>query len=155
MKTKLFLLPLLALLFAACDSNDEDPSNREILIGNHTAVAIADNTGDQTAAFQQIVQAFNVGINQNNTYTLGIDYNAAAEAAGRTDVNLAGTYTLNETAKTFTMMVPVSATATVPVTFNYEILASNRVRFTTNANLFNSILGTNYQGNLIVTVQKQ
>lgn len=156
MKNRLLLLPLLALfVFAACDSND-DATDLDVLIGNHTAVKIEDDAGDQTAKFAQIVNAFTVAIRADETYSLKIDYNAVAEAAGRTDVALAGGYSVNESAKTFTIRgIPIpGSSATTSVTFDYAIVSDNQVRFTTDAAPFNLILGTAYEGDLKVTVQK-
>ncbi len=158
MKTRLLLLPLLALLvFAACDSNDDEASDLDALIGNHMAVKIEDDAGDQTATFAQIVNAFTVVVRADETYSLNIDYNALAEAAGKTDVALAGGYSVNQSAKTFTIRgIPIpGTTATTSVSFDYEILPNNQVRFTTPAAPFNLILGTQYEGDLKVTVQRQ
>lgn len=177
MKLRLFTLPLaaaLALAATGCDSgSDPKASDRDAFIGTHRVVKIEDNVQtttprDLTAQVinAQGVEAIELTFRENGTYRLFVNYqtvvnNAPPAQGGRPDVTIDGavnsayTFTVNETAKTATLNVPLGA-GTVPASLAYTIESDTRLSVTTAAALFNQVFGTTiYQGNVRLTVQKQ
>lgn len=152
---KLFLSILtVALLFTAvgCDSNDDDDSDADVFVGTWTVQSISDDQGDKTAVFGAGVQSFVATLNANGNYSIVVDYNAAAEAQGATDVNLAGTYTVTETSNTVTLSVP-SLGASLPLTYNIQ--NNNTIVLSGPATLINLAFGTtNYTGTVELTITR-
>lgn len=148
-----FSILTVALLFVAtgCDSNGDDESDAEILVGTWTVASIADDEGDKTAVFGAGVESFRADINEDDTYSILVDYNATAEAAGQTDVNLAGTYTVNESLKTITLNV----TGLGGLVLEYDIENNNRVVLSGPAEFINLAFGTTtYTGTVMLTISR-
>lgn len=179
---RLYRLPVLALLafsFVAvgCDSGEDKTSDAELFVGAFTVTKLEDNVG--TASERNLTSAIicataNAGPTQTNpctvnsikltftgtnTYTIAVDYtstvNAApASAGGRADVTISGTsYTVNETAKSLSLVIPGPSPITAQAT--YTINESGMATLVVPSVVFNNIFGTTtYQGNVRVTMQK-
>lgn len=154
-RTLFFSLLALALLTTTvgCDSNDDDSSDADVFAGNWVVVGISDDEGDKTAGFGQLVDAATVNFTEGGSFTLDVDYNAAAEAGGVSDVTLSGTYVVDEGANTLSLNVGQLA-----LVFDYAIQNNDRIQVTTNANLFNLALQLPperfYVGDVTLTVSR-
>ena len=149
-----FSILTVALLFVAtgCDSNDDDDSDADVFVGTWTVQSIADDEGDKTAIFGAGVESFVATLNADGSYTIVVDYNATAEAAGAVDRNLAGSYTVVEAANTVTLSV-TSLGASLPLT--YDIQNNNTIALTGNADLINLAFGTmTYTGDVVLTITR-
>ncbi|MDX1547738.1 MAG: hypothetical protein R3247_12155 [Rhodothermales bacterium] len=155
-RTLFYSFLTLALLVTAvgCDSSDDDgDSDADVFVGTWAVVGIADDEGDQTLSFSQLVDAGTVNFTASNNFTLAVDYNEVAEAQGITDVTIPGTYVVDEGAETITLNTPLGALA-----FDYEIVNNDRIRVSTGAPTLNIALGLSgdraYTGTVTLTVQR-
>ena len=149
-----FSILTVALLFVAtgCDSNDDDDSDADVFVGTWTVQSIADDEGDKTAIFGAGVQSFVATLNADGSYTILVDYNAAAESQGAVDRNLAGNYTVTESANSVVLSV-TSLGASIPLT--YDIQNNNTIALTGQALLINQAFGTTtYTGTVVLTITR-
>ena len=180
---RLYRLPMLALLalsFVAvgCDSGDDTPTDASLFAGGTFTVSkLEDNVGtatqrDLTSAIvcatanagptqtnPCTVNSIKLTFNANNSYTIAVDYtntvNAIpASSGGRADVTISGTsYTVNENAKTLSLVIP----GTTPITAQgtYTITEAGAVTLVVPSIVFNNIFATTtYQGQVRITMQK-
>ena len=100
---RLRLLPLLlALLVAgACDSGDDElVLDADFYVGTWTLTAISDNSGDRTPEASAVLDDLTFRFGSDRSLQFDADFNAEAEAAGQTDISLAGTYQAQALART-------------------------------------------------------
>lgn len=121
-----------------CDSNDEDESDADRLVGQWQLQSLTDDTGDRTQDFLSEADGFSATLRSDGTFSLLMDFNAAAEAAGNSDVLLTGTYTVNESTRQLAMTVDALG-ATLPA--GYEIVTDDTVDLIAPAVLINPIFG--------------
>lgn len=149
----LVVLPAAALLFGvtACDSDDTETSDSDVLAGGWAVTGVSDDNGpaDLTVNFNSIV----VNFNNAGGGTIVVD---AKDDAGDATLNL--TYALNETAKSITINISVPNVGTIPLQLTYAIQSGNNaVNFTANsanAVLINSLFGTELTGNVTLSVTR-
>ncbi|HYE57995.1 MAG TPA: hypothetical protein VD948_05795 [Rhodothermales bacterium] len=180
---RLYRLPVLALLalsFVAvgCDSGEEAATDAELFVGTFTVTKIENNLSSTGTGGSDVtggvicptpnpstnpptctVNSIKLTFNANNSYTIAVDYtnliNAApASAGGRQDVNITGTsYTVNESAKTLTLVIPGTTPITAQAT--YTINESGQATLLVPAVVFNNIFGTtSYTGYVRISGQK-
>lgn len=151
------ILPAFALLFGvtACDSddNDEDLSDSEVFVGNWAVASVSDTNGaaDLSTDFNSIVARFNASGDGSITVDATDDANDAA---------VDFTYSVNETANTITLVIPLivdgQQVGTIPLSMGYSISSDeDTVTFTINqqnAVLINSLFGTALEGAVTMTV---
>ncbi len=146
-----FVLLLLGWI-SGCDSNNNDgPSDAEIFVGEWGVARITDADGDQTEAFLSLVDSFLTSLRADGTFDITIDYNDAANAAGQNDIDVSGTYTVNESSNTVTLTV--ANVGALPL--SYMIENNDRITISGNALLINLAFGTNYTGTVALTIARQ
>ena len=148
------LLTLVLLVVATgCDSTDSDQdSATDILVGTWAVVSISDDTGDLTGDFTQIVESLTVDLQTDNDFTLILNYNEQGEALGQEDINLTGTYSINESSNEITLTLPTGGA----LTFDYEIENAREAVMTTGAGGLNVALqpAIPYQGTVTLEIEK-
>ena len=151
----LFFLLLAALVAAGCDSNEEEETDLDRMLGTWRLTMISDSNGNRTDAFRTLVSSLTVTLSQqggNATFSLVVDYTSAAEGAGREDQTLTGTFQLNEAARNLTLVTP---TGQLP--FTYTIDNDAQVTLRVPALLANAILGPDppFEGTVTVVIERQ
>ena len=139
---------------SGCDSNkdgNDGPSDAEIFVGEWGVARITDADGDQTQAFLSLVDSFLTSLRADGTFDITIDYNDAANAAGQNDINVSGTYAVNESSNTLTLTI--ANAGALPL--NYRIENNDRITISGNALLINLAFGTNYTGTAALTIVRQ
>ena len=154
-KRAVYIVVLLLLGWTAgCDSSDDGndgPSDAEIFVGEWGLARITDGDGDQTQAFLSLVVSFLTSLRADGTFDITIDYNDAANAAGQNDIDVSGTYTVNESNNTLTL----TAANAVALPLSYTIENNDRITISGNALLINLAFGTNYTGTAALTIVRQ
>lgn len=146
------ILALLAFLVAGCDSNDDDPSDAERFVGTWVAAGITDSNGDQSAELVALVNSltavFQAG-DEDPAFSITVDYK---DDAGREDVTLNGTYTVDDGPRTLTLTTPMGAS----LPFTYAFQSDTQVSLSSNAAFINPIFNpsTPYEGTVTTTVLK-
>jgi len=136
---------------SGCDSNNDDgPSDAEIFVGEWGVARITDDDGDQTEAFLSLVDSFLTSLRADGTFDIIIDYNDAANAARQSDIDVSGTYTVNESNNTLTL----TAANAVALPLSYTIENNDRITISGNAFLLNLAFGTNYTGTVALTIAR-
>ncbi len=139
---------------SGCDSNNDGndgPSDAEIFVGEWGVARITDGDGDQTQAFLDLVVSFLTSLRADGTFDITIDYNDAANAAGQNDIDVSGTYTVNESNNTLTL----TAANAVALPLSYTIENNDRITISGNALLLNLAFGTNYTGTVALTIARK
>ncbi len=150
---KLFFAVLTSFVlvaFVGCDSDDEDPE--DVFEGTWALTGIEDTVnGDLTPVIQQTVNSLVVTFEANGDFDLLLDYNELAEAAGATDIALAGTYSATETR--LTLVIPDRS---VSFPLDYTVISNDQLELSGSADLVNQIFGTEvYQGTVTITITRQ
>lgn len=149
-----FSILTVALLFVAtgCDSNDDDDSDADVFVGTWTVQSISDDEGDKTAIFNAGVESFLATLDEDGSYSIVVDYNAAAEAQGSVDRSLAGDYTVSESANRVTLTVPALGAS---LQLGYDIQNNNTIALSGQSGLINQIFGTTtYMGDVVLTITR-
>ena len=134
---------------SGCDSNNDDGlSDAEIFVGEWGIARITDGDGDQTQAFLSLVDSFLTSLRADGTFDIIIDYNDAANAASQSDINVSGTYTVNESNNTLTL----TAAGAVALPLSYTIENNDRITISGVAFLINLAFGTDYTGTVALTI---
>ena len=139
---------------AGCDSSDDGndgPSDAEIFVGEWGLTRITDGDGDQTQAFLDLIVSFLTSLRADGTFDITIDYNDAANAAGQNDIDVSGTYTINESNNTLTL----TAANAVALPLSYTIENNDRITISGVAFLINLAFGTDYTGTIALTIARQ
>lgn len=156
MRKLLYSLFAFALLATAvgCDSDDEDDDNP--FEGEWELVTISDTGGeggasrDLTVPFFQGVDRLTADFDEDMDFELFVDYNAAGEAAGNTDLTLTGTYTFTASQISLSVTAPP-----VQLNLDYDEISSEEIELSGNAQVINAIFGTQlYQGTVTLTIQR-
>lgn len=145
---------VLAFAFVAvgCDSNDDDDlAEAEVFLGTWTVTGISDATGDQTASFAQDVESFSVDFDNDGTYTLTVDF---VETDPRTDLQLAGDYTVNEATDALALAATIPGIGPITLGFEYNIVNDDEIELSAGNALINPIFGTSYEGTVQLTVER-
>ncbi len=145
-KSSVFLLVLLfALTSIGCDSTeDDDPSDAEIFVGTWTLVGLSDDEGDKLALFGQVANGFTATLRGDNTFHVLVDY------IQQDDLEIAGTYTVNEDATTLVLSIGTQNPA-----FDYQIENENRIVLFAPAVIVNTLFQTSaYVGQVRITIQR-
>jgi len=154
-KCVVYMVVLLLLGWTAgCDSSDDGndgPSDAEIFVGEWGLTRITDGNGDQTQAFLDLIVSFLTSLRADGTFDITIDYNDAANAAGQNDIDVSGTYTINESNDTLTL----TAANAVALPLSYTIENNDRITISGVAFLINLAFGTNYTGTIALTIARQ
>ncbi len=154
-KCVVYMVVLLLLGWTAgCDSSDDGndgPSDAEIFVGEWGLTRITDGNGDQTQAFLDLIVSFLTSLRADGTFDITIDYNDAANAAGQNDIDVSGTYTINESNNTLTL----TAANAVALPLSYTIENNDRITISGVAFLINLAFGTNYTGTIALTIARQ
>ena len=136
---------------SGCDSNNDDgPSDAEIFVGEWGVARITDADGDQTQAFLGLVDSFLTSLRADGTFDITIDYNDAANAARQSDIDVSGTYTVNESNNTLTL----TAATAVALPLSYTIENNDRITISGVAFLINLAFGTDYTGTVALTIAR-
>lgn len=136
---------------SGCDSNNDDgPSDAEIFVGEWGVARITDGDGDQTQAFLSLVDSFLTSLRADGTFDIIIDYNDAANAARQNDIDVSGTYTVNESNNTLTL----TAATAVALPLSYTIENNDRITISGVAFLINLAFGTDYTGTVALTIAR-
>jgi hypothetical protein len=141
-------------MITGCDGDEDDEeTDSEIMIGTWSLSTISDDEGDKTDVFFAEANSVVVVLNNDDSFTIAMDFNAAAEAAGATDVNLAGTYSVNESAKTLTLTI---AGIGASLQGQYTVVNNDRIRISAPAALTNALFGgTPNVGTVVITLDRQ
>ena len=148
-----FLTLAVLVVSTGCDSSDDDDSqsDTEIFAGTWTVANITDSEGDKTELFAGVVDDFTANLRSDGTFSITVDYNDQANAAGQADVNLAGNYTVEEATNTVTLNV----TGVGALPLSYNIVNNDRIELSGLAGLVNLAFGTDaYQGTVVLTIQR-
>ena len=139
---------LLGLASIGCDSNEDDLTDAEILLGTWTLVQLTDDEGDKTAAFAQLANSFEATLNNDDTYEINVDYKAET---GRDPLVILGTYEVKEGDKTLEISTPLGQ----DIPFLYDIEEEDRVQLAANAQFINALFNaTSYVGTVEITIEK-
>lgn len=151
-RAKGYGIVVLLMLVAAvgCDSNeDDDMSEQELFLGAWTLTSISDDEGDQTASFEENVESFVVQFQDESSFQLNV---AFVPDDPREDIQLAGTYLLDESDNALTLQIPGLP---APLSFTYAFENDNTlVLNASNVVLINTLFGTQYEGTVQITVER-
>ncbi|MEZ4699660.1 MAG: hypothetical protein R2834_04980 [Rhodothermales bacterium] len=142
---------LLSFMATGCDSS-EDPTDLSQFIGSWRLVSASDDTGDKTAVFAAL-GSLTLDLNEDGTHVLAVDL-TDPEAD---DVNLAGTYTVNDIAQQLLLAITFSG---VPfnLTFDYVIQDADTVVLTANSTVIAALLGAEagalLEGDVTLTIER-
>jgi hypothetical protein len=143
---------VLAFAAAACDSNEEDLSDLEILVGSWTVVEVSDTEGDKTAIFEEGVQNFTATLNVDGSYSMLLDFVEPA----RPDIPLQGDYILHEGPNELELHATLLGNPVV-LPFEYRIETEDRVDLLISDELVEPVFGTQpdtYVGTITFTIAR-
>ena len=146
-----FILALfVGLSVVGCDSNEDDPSDAELLVGTWAMVNITDATGDKTAGFAELTDGVTASFTTQNAFTILVNYK---ESVPRPDQTVPGTYTLDAGAKA---LVLATAGGGPSLAFTYSFVNDNQLRLSADAAFINALFQpvTPYQGQVTITIQR-
>jgi hypothetical protein len=145
---------LVATLFAACDSNDDGPTEAELFVGTWTLTRVEDAAGDKTSLVSQ-QGTLTVQLAADGTYVLRFDRPTDP------DQESTNTYALDEVDDVLTLQAdnPLSG-GTFPVAVTYAFQGEDEVVLTIRpeyALLINAALGGAFgeiQGTVRLTIRR-
>lgn len=150
-KLPVFVLALLLGLAAVgCDSNEDDESDADRIMGTWNLVSIADDVEDQTAGFAGLANGLKVTFNGDGTFILNLDYK---DDSGRDDVQLPGTYSINESSQELTLSVPILQSELL---FDYDFDSDDQISLSAAAPFINAVFNptTDYVGTVDIVVRR-
>lgn len=143
-------LVLFAFTWTACDGDgDSGLSDAELLVGSWGLAAVTDSNGDQLATFNTNFSDFDASFDASGNVTIALE-----SATSGPDINVVGTYAVDESAGSIGLTTLVSGTPiTIPFSYNFE--DDDTVELSANALLLGQVLQTSLTGTATVTLARQ
>ncbi len=151
-----FLCLMASLVLLGCDSNDDSDDelspDAELLVGDWTVTSAADQGGerDQTSVFASL-GILSLALNEDNTFTLLLQYTDP----DTDDLNLQGTYEVRDADDRLDLTLVVDTIGEIEISFSYSIIDESNVELrSSDSALFSLLLGIDFEGDIILTLQK-
>lgn len=138
----------LLMTVSACDS-DEDLTDAELVVGAWDLSALSDGNGDQIATFNQNYTSFTGTFETNGDVAIDL-----ISADADPDVNITGTYTVDEALGSIGITTSVGGTL-VTLPFTYSFTNDDTLVLNTSALLLSQVLQTSLTGSASVTLSRK
>ncbi len=151
--TNLLFVLLMGVFSVGCDSDSNNMSDMDQIVGTWALTNVTDANGSALAAFGAAFSSVVLTNAANGSFTMNVTPSAQNPAV---IPPITGTFSVNESTSVFTLNVtsPVPA----PLAFTYAFSTEDTVDLTAGATtsvLLNTLFGTTLQSPAVITITRQ